>query len=171
MDELMQRRIRALGRSQNRGTILVASTNRAFVGTVGEMVADNGFRPAYPEEREAAWLSVTRTQPCIAICDCEGPVEPIQRLILEAWARHVPVLASMPEQSIDARVLKLRRVARFALPTSREALGAMLDALLARTVGAAPGTGTYSFTRSCDGDLTSSGLHSVMSVDGGSPRR
>lgn len=121
---------RETGHRQNRGTILVASTDSKFLGIVGGMVADSGFTPAYPADREAAWLSVTRTQPCIAICDCDAPVERIQRLVFEAWARRVPVLVSTAEQSIDAQRLAPPHVASFTLPVSHEAFSSMLDALL-----------------------------------------
>ena len=94
------------------------------------MVADSGFTPAYPAEREAPWLSMARTHPCIAICDCDVSVEHIQRLVLEAWARHVPVLVSATGRSTKARSLQPRRVARFKLPVSPEAFGSMLDRLL-----------------------------------------
>jgi hypothetical protein len=117
-------------RRQNRGTILVASTNRAWAGIVTAMVVDSGYRPAYPTEREAPWLSVARTQPCIAICDYGAAAEGIQQLVLEAWARHIPVLVSTTEQSVVARLLKPRRVARFRLPVSYEAFRLMLDELL-----------------------------------------
>jgi hypothetical protein len=102
---------RAAGRrAQNRGTILIASTDSTFLGIVGRMVVDSGFTPAYPADREAPWLSVTRTQPCIAICDWDAPVEQIQQLVSEACARHVPV-------------------ASLTSPVSYEAFASMLDAL------------------------------------------
>ena len=115
---------------RNRGTILVASTNLAWASVVGEMVADSGFTPAYPAERETPWLSVTRTRPCIAICDCDVPMERIQRFVLEAWARHVPVLVSATGRSSTAQSLKPRRVARFRFPVSPEAFRSMLERLL-----------------------------------------
>jgi hypothetical protein len=150
MDEMTQRRIRDLAarstppatssqrttdwreqrRNENRGTILIASANHAFVGVVGGMVVDNGFTPAYPADQEAPWLSVTRTQPCIVICDYDAPVDRIQQLVREAWARHVPVLASATEQFIDAPSLKPKRVVRFRLPVSREEFSSMIDGLL-----------------------------------------
>jgi hypothetical protein len=121
---------RAHWHAQNRGTILVASTDSAFVGIVGALVAASGFTPAYPTDREAPWVSVTRTHPCLAICDGDVPGERIRHLVLEAWARHVPVLVSATEQPMDARSLKPRRVARFTLPVSREAFRSLLDGLL-----------------------------------------
>jgi hypothetical protein len=73
---------------------------------------------------------MARTHPCIAICDCDVPVERIQELVLEAWARHVPVLVSATGRSFKARSLQPRRVARFTLPVSPQAFGSMLDRLL-----------------------------------------
>jgi len=116
--------------TRNRGTILVASANRAWLSVIGEMVVDSGFTPAYPAEDEAPWVSLARTHPCIAICDCDVPVERIQALVLEAWARHVPVLVSATGRSLMARSLQPRRVARFKLPVSSEAFRSMLDRLL-----------------------------------------
>jgi hypothetical protein len=116
--------------TRNRGTILLASTNSAWLSVVGAMVVDSGFVPAYPAEGETPWLSMARTHPCIAICDCDVPVERIQRLVLEAWARHVPVLVSATGRSTKARSLQPRRVARFRLPVSPDAFSSMLDRLL-----------------------------------------
>jgi CheY-like chemotaxis protein len=117
-------------RQRSRGTILVASDNTAWLSVIASMVVDSGFTPAYAAESEAAWLSTARTHPCIAICDCDIPVERIQRLVLEAWARHVPVLVSATGRSTKARSLQPRRVARFKLPVSSDAFCSMLDGLL-----------------------------------------
>ena len=116
----------------NRGTILVASDNSAWLSVIGKMVADSGFTPAYPDADETPWASLVRTQPCIAICDCDVSVEHIEELVLEAWARHVPVLVSATGRSTKARSLQPRRVARFKLPVSPEAFRVMLDRLLPR---------------------------------------
>lgn len=121
---------REKGAAETRGTILVASTDSAFLETVGAMVVGSGFTPAYPVDREAPWLSVTRTQPCIAICDCDAPVERIQRLVFEAWARRVPVLVSTAGESMDVQRLTPLYVGRLRLPLSLEAFCSVLDALL-----------------------------------------
>lgn len=115
---------------RNRGTILVASANSAWVSVIGKMVIDSGFAAAYPVERETPWLLMARTHPCIAVCDCDVPIERIQELILEAWARHIPLLVSATGRSTKARSLQPRGVARFRLPVSPEAFGSMLDRLL-----------------------------------------
>jgi hypothetical protein len=99
------------GRVESRGTILVASTNSLFMDDVGRMVADSGFTPAYPAGLESPWVSVMRTQPRVVICDCDGPIQRVQRLIFEASARRVPV-------------------AWLTLPVSHDSFGSMLDALL-----------------------------------------
>lgn len=116
--------------ARNRGTILLASANSAWLSVIGKMVVDSGFTPAYPAEDEAPWVSMARTHPCIAICDCDVSAERIQGLVLEAWARHVPLLVSATGRSFKARSLQPRRVARFKLPVSPEAFSSMLDRLL-----------------------------------------
>ncbi len=81
-------------RAETRGTVLVASSHLLFTDLVGEMVSRCGFSPAYPVGQEAAWLSLTRTQPCIVICDCSAPADGIERLMAEASTRHIPLVLS-----------------------------------------------------------------------------
>ena len=76
------------------GTVLITSTNTVFAETVGAMVAASGFTPAFPKASEVPWLSVTRTQPSVVICDYDAPVSGINRLIAEASARRVPLLVA-----------------------------------------------------------------------------
>jgi hypothetical protein len=76
------------------GTVLITSTNTVFAETVGAMVAASGFTPAFPKGAEVPWLSVTRTQPCVVICDYDAPVKGIKRLIAEAASRRVPLLVA-----------------------------------------------------------------------------
>ncbi|HJR41046.1 MAG TPA: hypothetical protein VJ812_03105 [Gemmatimonadaceae bacterium] len=119
-------------RAGNRGTILVASRDRIFADIVGEMVVECGFAVAYPEESEPAWLSVGRTLPCIAICDCDAPVEHVQRLFIEASAREIPLVLSRPRAAHNlGRALTLsRRVVWLAFPIAHEAFCALLDELV-----------------------------------------
>lgn len=119
------------GPDNDRGTILVASDNTLFATIVGEMVAHCGFSPAYRMGDEGPRLSLTRTQPCIVICDCTAPAHGIQRLIADASSRHIPLILSdmrMPG-SVDMRALALP-LAWLTFPISRDAFGAMLDGLL-----------------------------------------
>jgi hypothetical protein len=76
------------------GTILITSTNAAFADAVGAMVVASGFTPAFPKGPEVPWLSVTRTQPSVVICDDEAPVREIERLIAEVSSRRVPLLVA-----------------------------------------------------------------------------
>ena len=99
------------GRVESRGTILVASTNSLFMDDVGRMVVDSGFTPAYPAGLESPWVWVMRTQPRVVICDCDAPIQRVERLIFEVSARRVPV-------------------AWLTLPVSYDAFCSMLDAFL-----------------------------------------
>jgi DNA-binding NtrC family response regulator len=122
-------------RIRTRGTILVASGNDLFSAIVREMVVDSGFAPAAPAASEPAWLTLTRTQPCIVICDCDAPAATTQALIAEASARGIPLV--MSEQHAEhhiERALTLARVAWLRFPVSHEAFCVMLDALLPTTV-------------------------------------
>lgn len=76
------------------GTVLITSTNTVFAETVGAMVVASGFTPAVPKGSEAPWLSVTRTQPCVVICDYDAQVNGIKRLVAEAASRRVPLLVA-----------------------------------------------------------------------------
>ena len=117
----------------NRGTILIASNHALFADVVGEMVVDSGFGVAYVVDEEAPWLSLTRTQPCIVICDCAAPAEGIQRLIVEASVRDIPLVLSdaRMQRRVDEGSLVLpQRVAWLTFPVSRIAFAGMLDALL-----------------------------------------
>jgi hypothetical protein len=99
------------GRVESRGTILVASTNGLFMDDVGRMVADSGCTAAYSAALESPWVSVMRTQPRVVICDCDAPIQRVQRLIVEASLRRVPI-------------------AWLTLPVSQDAFCSMLDALV-----------------------------------------
>lgn len=101
------------------GTVLITSTNTAFADAVGAMVVASGFTPAFPKGSEAPWLSVTRTQPCIVICDSDAPVTGIERLIAEASSRRVPLLvAYTSELHADTPPFVLVEVTWLKLPAS-----------------------------------------------------
>jgi hypothetical protein len=121
------------GREPNRGTVLVASGNALFADIVGEMVARCGFAPAYLVGHEASPMSLARTRPCIVICDCAGPAEGLQRLIVDASSQRIPLVLSdtRMQQSDDVEALTLpQHVAWLTLPISRDAFSAMLDRLV-----------------------------------------
>ena len=134
MDRLAHSRI------GNRGTVLVASRDALFLDIVSEMVVESGFASASPEASEPAWLSLTRTHPCIVICDCDAPAVPTQRLIAEASARGIPLVLSeqrierqteqRTEEHIEHRLTLVHGVAWLTLPISHEAFCSMLDSLL-----------------------------------------
>ena len=123
-------------RLKSRGTILVASTNPVFADLVGGMVLDSGFVAAYPTGLETPWVMVARAQPCLVICDCDAPIERIQRLVFDISARRIPlVLSQAPEACVDTRSLTLPpRFALLTLPMSHLAFCAMLDGLLPTVV-------------------------------------
>ena len=126
----------AHSRIGNRGTVLVASRDALFLDIVGEMVVDSGFASASPVVSEPAWLTLTRTHPCIVICDCDAPALPTQRLIAEASARGIPLVLSeqgteqRTEQHFEHKLTLVHGVARLTFPVSHEAFCSMLDALL-----------------------------------------
>jgi hypothetical protein len=122
------------GTATTRGRILVASSNVMFTDIVGDLVAVCGFTPVYSSAHEQSWVSLTRTQACIVICDCTAPAEGIQRLIAEASARHTPLVLSDTRTQRSTHhdaVLPSQRVAWLTFPVSRDAFSAMIETLLA----------------------------------------
>lgn len=118
------------GRAENRGTILVASSHVLFTDLIGEMVTRCGFAAAYPVGREPSWLSLTRTQPCIVICDCSAPADGIGRLISEASARAIPLILSdarTKQRADDGSLVLPQRVSWLTFPVSRDEFAGLLD--------------------------------------------
>lgn len=121
----------AEGRVDSRGTVLVASTSTLFMNIVGDMVATCGFTPAFPATAEAAWLSVTRTQPLLVIADCDGSEAAIKRLVVEASARRLPLLMARGQHGETVpHVLLPDGAAWLTLPMEQVAFQAMIDGLL-----------------------------------------
>lgn len=121
------------GPAENRGTILVASSHALFTDLVGEMVGRCGFTAAYPAGREPSWLSLTRTQPCVVICDCSAPAEGIQRLITEASARQIPLVLSdarAKQRAEEGSLVLPQQVAWLTFPVTRDAFAALIDTVL-----------------------------------------
>jgi hypothetical protein len=119
-------------RVKSRGTVLVASTNTAFATTVGQMVFECGFMPAFPAGFEGPWLSLTRTQPRVVICDYDAPVGRVHRLIVESSARRVPLVifhASERSAALPA-FAPVERVTWLKLPVSTVAFSRVLGDLV-----------------------------------------
>jgi hypothetical protein len=122
----------------SRGTVLVASGSSLFMNIVGDMLVDCGFTAAFPAESEAAWLSVTRTQPALVICDSGVPEANITRLIVEVVARGLPLLMAWSREEHDeyaAGLVLPERAAWLTFPIDREAFRSTIDALLPPLIG------------------------------------
>jgi hypothetical protein len=119
-------------RVKSKGTVLVASTNAAFAATVGQMVLECGFKAAFPTEFEGPWLSLTRTQPRVVICDYDAQVGLVHRLIVESSARRVPlVICHASERSAAVTAFApVERVRWLKLPVSPAAFGLVLGDLV-----------------------------------------
>lgn len=122
-----------------RSTILVTSNSLAFVQIVGDMVSSSRFTVAIMMPAEPAWLSLTRTQPVLVICDAGVPQDSVRRLITETLARRLPLLMlGMTEEQESARERRLPTgVAWLPFPLARDVFESAIDELLtpARTVG------------------------------------
>jgi hypothetical protein len=120
-------------RVQNRGTVLVASTNTGFATTVGHMVFECGFTPAFPARFEGPWLSLTRTQPRVVICDYDAQVRLVKHLITETAARRVPLVIVHGAETGAAgpAFAPVERVTWLTLPVSPATLSRVLLDLVA----------------------------------------
>lgn len=119
-------------RVESLGPVLVASTNTGFATAIGQMLIEAGFTPRLPARFEGPWLSVTRTQPRVVICDCDAPVEQIPRLIAEASSRRVPlVMVHTAERSATSGgSASAERVTWLRLPVSPTEFRRMLRDLV-----------------------------------------
>ena len=108
----------AVRRVESLGPVLVESTNAGFATIIGQMVIEAGFTPAFPARFEGPWLSVTRTQPRVVICDVDAPVERMPRLIAEALSRRVPLVMvhTVERSATSAEVASAERVTWLRLP-------------------------------------------------------
>ena len=144
----------AVRRVESLGPVLVESTNAGFATVIGQMVIEAGFTPAFPARFEGPWVSVTRTQPAVVICDVDAPVERMPRLIAEALSRRVPlVMVHTAERSAtSAEVASAERVTWLRLPVSptefRRLLRALVPPLSAR--GRARAAADFLFLHSAD---------------------
>ncbi len=110
------------------GTVLVASTNAGFATAVGQMVCEGGFTAAFPAEFEGPWLSLTRTQPRVVICDYDAQVGLVHRLIVESSARRVPLVIfhASERTAVTTAFAPAERVRWLKLPVSPAALSQVL---------------------------------------------
>ncbi len=122
----------------SRGVVLVASSSSLFMSIVGDMLTVCGFETAHPAASEAAWLSVTRTQPALVICDSGIPAATIKRLIAEVCTRHLPLLMAWPREEHDVHAAGLvlpDHAAWLTFPVDRDAFRATIDALVPPLTG------------------------------------
>jgi hypothetical protein len=122
----------AVRRVQSLGPVLIASTNTDFAAAIGQMVIESGFTPAFPARFEGPWLSVTRTQPRVVICDHDAPVERIHRLIAEVSSRRVPIMMvhTAERSATSAEFASVERVTWLRLPASPTAFRGILRDLV-----------------------------------------
>jgi hypothetical protein len=115
-------------------TVLVASHSSVFVDIVSDMILGCGFAVATAVPAEPPWLSVTRTQPALVICDCGGASDGVnvKPLVVEVIARGLPMLLAVAARDRDAtrRSILPARVAWLDLPVDRAALRALMDRLM-----------------------------------------
>jgi len=117
---------------RHRNIVLIASGSSVFVDIVGGMVGECGFEVTTPAPAEPPWLSVTRTQPALVICDCTGPAPSVKRLVVEAVARELPLLivATADERAAQSWPLPAC-VAWLELPIARERFHTAIADLMA----------------------------------------
>lgn len=117
---------------RRRGVVLIGSASSVFVDIVGDMVRECGFDATTPTQAEPPWLSVTRTQPTLMICDCAGRELTVKRLVVEAAARRLPLLiVAAPQDQAAARTWPLPdHVAWLQFPIAREQFRATIEALM-----------------------------------------
>jgi hypothetical protein len=122
----------AVRRVESLGPVLVASMNTDFATAIGQMVTEAGFTPGFPARLEGPWLSITRMQPRVVICDVDAPVERFHRLIGEALSRRVPlVMVHAAERSATSPELApVERVTWLRLPVPPTEFRRLLRALV-----------------------------------------
>jgi hypothetical protein len=119
-------------RHASSGIILIASADKLFADAVGYLVAESGFTPAFPVGLEAPWISVTRTQPRVVICDHDAPVKRLRRMIADVAARRVPLLMlyTAETHASPPALARVERVTWHRIPISVEELRRVLLALM-----------------------------------------
>jgi hypothetical protein len=119
-------------RVESLGTVLIASANRVFADAIGYLVTEIGFTPAFPVGLEAPWISVTRTQPCVVICDHDAPVKRLRRMIADVSARRVPLLMlhTAEKHTNPPALARIERVTWQRIPISAPDLRRVLAGLM-----------------------------------------
>ncbi len=129
----------------SRGAVLVASSSSLFMSIVGDMLTVCGFETAHPAASEAAWLSVTRTQPALVICDSGMPAADDQALDRRSLRPPSPVADGVASRG--ARRARAQgscfpdHAAWLTFPVDRDAFRATIDALRAAAHGSDAGIG------------------------------
>ena len=119
-------------RAKSLGTVLIASANPVFADAFDFLVTESGFTPSFPSAREAPWISVTRTQPRVVICDHDAPVKRLRRMIADVSARRVPLLMVFTAEthSSPPALARVERVTWQRIPISAEELRRVLTGLI-----------------------------------------
>jgi hypothetical protein len=112
--------------------VLIGSGSSVFIDIVGDMIGECGFEVTTPAPAEPPWLSVTRTQPVLVICDCMGPELNVKRLIVETVARRLPLLivAAVHEQVVACTWPLPDCVAWLEFPIARDRFRTTIDELM-----------------------------------------
>lgn len=124
-------------------TVLVASHDEELAGVVSGFLARTALRAGFPLEAEPAWLSFTRVQPRLLVCDGRDSGADDALLVVEATARRVPVLLLVPVGGADAwsETVATHHLATLEFPVGAPVFNAAVNALLddvAQAPSAAP---------------------------------
>lgn len=113
-------------------TALVASSDPQFQGVVGGLLARAALRADHPLLEEPAWLSFTRVQPRLVVCDARDSGAEGAKLVVEAEARHIPVLVLVPAGGTGdwGAVVADHELATLDFPIGAPVFAAAVDALL-----------------------------------------
>jgi hypothetical protein len=116
-----------------RRVVLVASGNALFVEIISEMLIDAGFRSSIWDPNEAPWLAIVRAQPCVIVCDCDSSNLDVQRLVIDATARGIPLLLSRTGDRSRSELGRTsrQRVAWFNFPIPSDAFRCIVESLAA----------------------------------------
>ena len=121
---------RSDGLAIRHGTVLVASASDSFLDILGYMIRRCGLNPESCAADEPAESSLSRTHPCLVICDGDLPETAAARMITEVTAQRVPLLVSMPHGLSEHSVGVLPGVQRLTFPVGQRAFASIVEALL-----------------------------------------
>lgn len=114
----------------NRGTALVVSTSDSFRDILGDMVMRCGFLSAYSAHAETVAASLARTPPRLIVCDGDLSEGTLARLRSAAATHGIPVLVSLPRETLAQDVRVFAGAHRLVFPVAQLAFGAILDELV-----------------------------------------